>query len=48
MLRPFGRRSDVAVGDNDSFRTPRREIDRLFDRFGRDVGWPAEAAAPAR
>jgi HSP20 family protein len=44
MLRPFGRRSDLAVGDNDPFTSLRREMDRLFDSFGRDVGWPAEGS----
>ena len=39
-LRPFGRKSDVAVGDNDPFTAFRREMDRLFDSFGREVGWP--------
>jgi HSP20 family protein len=47
MLRPFGRRSDVAVGDNDPFTALRREMDRLFDSFGRDVGWPAEGSRAA-
>jgi HSP20 family protein len=47
MLRPFGRRSDVAVGDNDPFTSLRREMDRLFDSFGRDVGWPAQGSRAA-
>jgi HSP20 family protein len=47
MLRPFGRRSDVTVGDNDPFTALRREMDRLFDSFGRDVGWPAEGGRAA-
>jgi HSP20 family protein len=47
MLRPFGRRSGVAVGDNDPFTALRREMDRLFDSFGRDVGWPAEGSRAA-
>lgn len=50
-LRPFGRRSEVAVGD-DPFTTLRREMDRLFESFGRDLGWPspegrAAAMAPS-
>lgn len=40
-LRPFGRKSDVAVSDNDPLAVFRREMDRLFDSFGRDIGWPA-------
>jgi HSP20 family protein len=40
-LRPFGRKSEVAVGDNDPFTALRREMDRLFESFGRDLGWPA-------
>ena len=47
MLRPFGRRSDVAVGDNDPFTALRREMDRLFDSFGRDVGWPTQGSRAA-
>jgi HSP20 family molecular chaperone IbpA len=47
MLRPFGRRSDVALGDHDPFTSLRREMDRLFDSFGRDVGWPGEGSRPA-
>lgn len=39
-LRPFGRRSEVAVGE-DPFTSLRREMDRLFENFGRDLGWPA-------
>jgi HSP20 family protein len=44
-LRPFGRKSDVAVSDNDPFTALRREMDRLFDSFGRDVGWPTAGTA---
>ena len=40
-LRPFGRKSDVAVGGDDPFSSLRREMDRLFESFGREVGWPA-------
>ena len=47
MLRPFGRKSELAVGDNDPFTALRRELDRLFDSFGRDVGWPAEGSRAA-
>jgi HSP20 family protein len=41
----------VAVGD-DPFTTLRREMDRLFEGFGRDLGWPspegrAAAMAPS-
>jgi HSP20 family protein len=39
-LRPFGRKSDVALGDNDPFTAFRREMDRLFESFGRDLAWP--------
>ena len=39
-LRPFGRKSDVAVSGSDPFTAFRREMDRLFDSFGRDLGWP--------
>ena len=49
-LRPFGRRSDVAARDNDPFTAFRREMDRLFESFGRDVGWPTagvSAMAPS-
>jgi HSP20 family protein len=42
-LRPFGRRSDVAVSDNDPFTAFRREMDRLFESLGRDLGWPGAA-----
>jgi hypothetical protein len=38
-LRPFGRKSDVAVGDSDPLTAFRREMERLFDSFGRDLGW---------
>jgi HSP20 family protein len=40
-LRSLGRKSDVAVTDNDPFAAFRREMERLFDSFGRDIGWPA-------
>jgi HSP20 family protein len=46
-LRPFGRRSDVAVGDNDTFTALRREMERVFESFGRDFGWPAEGSRAA-
>jgi HSP20 family protein len=39
-LRSLGRKSDVAVSDNDPFAAFRREMERLFDSFGRDIGWP--------
>jgi HSP20 family protein len=39
MIRPFGRRSEVATGD-DPFTAMRREMDRVFESFGRDLGWP--------
>jgi HSP20 family protein len=39
-LRPFGRKSDVALGENDWFTAFRRELDRLFESFGRDLAWP--------
>jgi HSP20 family protein len=38
-LRPFGRKFDVAVGDSDPLIAFRREMERLFDSFGRDLGW---------
>jgi HSP20 family protein len=45
-LRPFGRKSDITVGGaTDPFTSFRREMDRLFESFGREVGWPAEAGA---
>jgi HSP20 family molecular chaperone IbpA len=47
MLRPFGRKSELAVGEIDPFTALRREMDRLFDSFGRDVGWPAEGSRVA-
>jgi HSP20 family protein len=51
-LRPFGRKSEVALSDNDPFSAFRREMDRLFESFGRDLGWPGgdvrtTAAAPS-
>jgi HSP20 family protein len=51
-LRPFGRKSDVAVGGTDPFTAMRREMDRVFENFGRDLGWssaelPAAAMAPS-
>lgn len=39
-LRSLGRKSDVAVTDNDPFAAFRHEMERLFDSFGRDIGWP--------
>jgi len=45
-LRPFGRKTDITVGGaTDPFTSLRREMDRLFEGFGREVGWPAEAGA---
>ena len=47
-LRPFGRKSDVAVSDNDPFTAFRRDMDRLFESFGRDIGWfPGESRSAA-
>ena len=51
-LRPFGRKSDVAAGGTDPFTAMRREMDRVFENFGRDLGWssaelPSAAMAPA-
>jgi HSP20 family protein len=46
-LRPFGRRSEVAGGDNDPFTALRREMERVFDTFGRDLGWPVEGGRAA-
>ena len=51
-LRPFSRRSDVAPGESDPITAFRREMDRLFESFGRDLGWPgsenrATAMAPS-
>jgi HSP20 family protein len=51
-LRPFGRKSDVAASANDPFTAFRREMDQLFESFGRDLGWPGgddrtAAAAPS-
>ena len=47
-LRPFGRKSDVTVPEGDPFTALRREMDRLFESFGREVGWPmAESRSAA-
>ena len=51
-LYPFGRRSEVATRGSDPFTAFRREMDRLFETFGRDLGWssgdlPAGAMAPS-
>jgi HSP20 family protein len=46
-LRPFGRKSDVASGGGDPFNAFRREMDRLFESFGREVGWPAAETGAA-
>ena len=43
-LRPSGRnKSDLEVsgGEWDPFTPLRREMERLFDNFGRDYRWPA-------
>jgi HSP20 family protein len=40
MIRPFGRRSEIAPGD-DPFSSLRREMERAFENFGRDFGWPS-------
>jgi HSP20 family protein len=52
MLRPFGRRSELATRGDDPFSALRREMDRLFEGFGRDLGWssgdlPVGALAPS-
>jgi HSP20 family protein len=42
MLRPFGRgKTDVAGGDADPFMAMRREMDRVMESFGRNLGVPA-------
>ena len=51
-LRPFGRRPEVATRGDDPFRALRREMDRVFEGFGRDLGWalgdlPVGAMAPS-
>jgi len=51
MIRPFGRRSEIASGD-DPFSALRREMERAFENFGRDFGWssgdmPSAATAPS-
>jgi len=51
MIRPFGRRSEIATGD-DPFSALRREMERAFENFGRDFGWssgdmPSAATAPS-
>jgi HSP20 family protein len=45
-LRPFGRgKTEVATAEDDPFGSFRREMDRLFDSFGREFGWPASGRA---
>jgi HSP20 family protein len=49
MLRPFGRRPDLTVGA-DPFTSLQREMDRVFESFGRDLGWAGDngrAMAPS-
>ncbi|MGH6905472.1 MAG: Hsp20/alpha crystallin family protein [Geminicoccaceae bacterium] len=47
--RPSGRKPDIALGDNDWFTAFRRELDRLFESFGRDLAWPGgESRGAAR
>jgi HSP20 family protein len=47
-LRPFSRgRTEVATAEDDPFGNFRREMDRLFDSFGRDFGWPATSRGGA-
>jgi HSP20 family protein len=42
-LSPFGRKSDLTVGgEADPFTSFRREMDRLFESFGRQMAWPRE------
>jgi HSP20 family protein len=41
MLRPFGRRSEALTRGDDPFSAFRREMDRVFESFGRDLGWPS-------
>jgi HSP20 family protein len=45
-LRPSGRKSDMAVGGGDPFTALRREMDRVFENFGREFGWPSTEAQP--
>jgi HSP20 family protein len=45
-LRPFGRKSEMAVGGGDPFTALRREMDRVFENFGREFGWPSTEAQP--
>ncbi len=40
-LSPFTRSSAAARGEDDPFRTMRREVERLFDDFGGAFGLPA-------
>lgn len=47
-LYPFGRRDLKLGGDDDPFTSMRREMDRLLEGFGRELGWPREGAAGAR
>ncbi len=46
-LRPFGRKSEVAVSGADPFTTMRREMDRLFENLSREFGWPMPERAGA-
>ena len=46
-LRLLGRKSEVASGGGDPFNAFRREMDRLFESFGREVGWPGAATSAA-
>ena len=46
-LRPFGRPASGAAGDQDPFTALRREMERLFESFGREIGWPTPEGRPA-
>ena len=51
-LRPFSRRSELATRGDDPFTALRREMDRVFEGFGRELGWssgdlPVGAMAPS-
>ena len=41
MLHPFGRRADLTTG-TDPFTSLRREMDRAFESFGRELGWTGD------
>jgi HSP20 family protein len=45
-LRPSGRKLEMAVGGGDPFTALRREMDRVFENFGREFGWPSTEAQP--